>query len=108
MFESLQDGLSSALKSLRGKGKLTESNMRDSLRMVEQSLLEADVSYEAVKAFMNVLKLRLSMEKKGSRTEKRCEPHNAVCSRMWATPLESVGTVLNATPKVFSESLRLI
>ena len=52
MFESLQEGLQSALKSLRGKGKLTESNMRDGLRMVETALLEADVSYEAVKDFM--------------------------------------------------------
>lgn len=52
MFESLQDGLQSALKSLRGKGKLTERNMRDALRMVEQALVEADVSYEVVQDFM--------------------------------------------------------
>ena len=52
MFESLQDGLRSALKTLQGKGKLTEANMREGLRLVEQSLLEADVSYPAVKAFM--------------------------------------------------------
>jgi signal recognition particle subunit SRP54 len=52
MFESLQDGLRSALKTLRGKGKLTETNMRDGLRLVEQSLLEADVSYSVVKDFM--------------------------------------------------------
>ncbi|MCA9213157.1 MAG: signal recognition particle protein [Planctomycetales bacterium] len=52
MFDSLQSGLTSALKSLRGKGKLTESNMRDGLLLVEQSLLEADVSYDAVKHFM--------------------------------------------------------
>ena len=38
MFESLQEGLSSALKTLRGKGKLTESNMRDGLKLVEQAL----------------------------------------------------------------------
>ena len=42
----------SALKSLRGKGKLTEGNMRDGLRLVEQSLLEADVSYSVVQDFM--------------------------------------------------------
>ena len=36
MFESLQDGLQAALKSLRGKGKLTEANMRDGLKLVEQ------------------------------------------------------------------------
>jgi signal recognition particle subunit SRP54 len=52
MFESLQDGLKSAFKSLRGKGKLTEANMRDGLQLVEQSLLEADVSYEVVRDFM--------------------------------------------------------
>lgn len=52
MFESLQDGLKSAFKSLRGKGKLTEGNMRDGLRLVEQSLIEADVSYSVVKQFM--------------------------------------------------------
>ncbi len=52
MFDSLQDGLKGAFKSLRGKGKLTEGNMRDGLKMVEQSLLEADVSYDVVKAFM--------------------------------------------------------
>lgn len=52
MFESLQQGLSSALKSLTGKARLTEANMRDGLRLVEQSLLEADVSYPVVKSFM--------------------------------------------------------
>ena len=52
MFESLQGGLQSALKSLRGKGKLTEGNMREGLALVEQSLIEADVSFSAVQAFM--------------------------------------------------------
>jgi signal recognition particle subunit SRP54 len=52
MFESLQDSLSSALKSLTGKARLTESNMRDGLALVQQSLLEADVSYAVVKEFM--------------------------------------------------------
>ena len=52
MFEALQDGLSSALKTLRGHGKLTESNMRDGLKLVEKSLLEADVSFPVVREFM--------------------------------------------------------
>ena len=52
MFESLQQGLGSALKSIRGHAKLTESNMRDGLKLVQQALLEADVSYSAVKEFM--------------------------------------------------------
>ena len=53
MFDSLQDGLKGAFKSLRGKGKLTEGNMRDGLKMVEQSMLDADVSIDVVRSFMN-------------------------------------------------------
>jgi signal recognition particle subunit SRP54 len=52
MFESLQDSLGSALKSLRGRGKLTEANMREGLGSVQTALLEADVSITAVKEFM--------------------------------------------------------
>ena len=52
MFESLQDGMRAALKTLTGKAKLTEANMREGLRLVEKSLLEADVSYEVVSDFM--------------------------------------------------------
>ncbi|QDV46877.1 Signal recognition particle protein [Stieleria neptunia] len=52
MFDSLSDGLQSAFKSLRGKGKLTEGNMREGLDIVQRSLLEADVSYQVVQEFM--------------------------------------------------------
>lgn len=53
MFESLQEGLQSAFKSLRGKGKLTEANMRDGLQLVEQAMLEADVNYTVIRSFMD-------------------------------------------------------
>ena len=53
MFESIQTGLQSALKNLTGKGKLTEANMRDGLKLVEHSLLDADVSYQVVQDFIN-------------------------------------------------------
>jgi signal recognition particle subunit SRP54 len=52
MFESLQTGLRSALKTLQGKAKLSEGNMREGLALVEQSLLEADVSYQVAKDFV--------------------------------------------------------
>ncbi|HEV7222954.1 MAG TPA: signal recognition particle protein [Pirellulales bacterium] len=52
MFDSLQQGLTSAFRTLSGKARLTESNMRDGLRLVQQSLLEADVSFNVVKDFM--------------------------------------------------------
>ncbi|MBM3963822.1 MAG: signal recognition particle protein [Planctomycetes bacterium] len=52
MFQSLQDGLLSAFKSLQGKGKLTEANMRDGIAMVERSLVEADVNIDVVRKFV--------------------------------------------------------
>jgi len=52
MFETLQTGLRSALKTLQGKARLSEANMREGLSLVEQSLLEADVSYEVAKDFV--------------------------------------------------------
>ena len=52
MFESLQENLGSALRALRGRGTLTESNMRDGLQLVQRALLEADVSLPVVKDFM--------------------------------------------------------
>jgi signal recognition particle subunit SRP54 len=52
MFESLQENLTSAFKTLRGQGKLSEANMRDGLKLVERSLLEADVSFVVVRDFM--------------------------------------------------------
>jgi len=48
MFESLQENLSSALRALRGRGRLTESNMREGLQSVQRALLEADVSLPVV------------------------------------------------------------
>ena len=56
MFENLQEGIQSAVKTLRGKGRLTEANMTDGLKLVEQSLLDADVSYSVVQDFMAKVK----------------------------------------------------
>jgi signal recognition particle subunit SRP54 len=53
MFDSLQKGLSSAFKTLTGKARLSESNMRDGLKLVEQALLEADVSLPVVREFID-------------------------------------------------------
>ncbi|MDD3469564.1 MAG: signal recognition particle protein [Thermoguttaceae bacterium] len=52
MFESLQQGLSSAFRTLRGHTRLTEANIRDGLLMVQESLLEADVSLSVVNDFI--------------------------------------------------------
>jgi signal recognition particle subunit SRP54 len=63
MFETLQNGLSSAMKSLTGKGKLTESNMKEGLELVQDAMLEADVSYSVVKHFVDNVSERAAGEK---------------------------------------------
>jgi signal recognition particle subunit SRP54 len=70
MFESLQEGISSALKTLRGRGTLTESNMRDGLRLVQQALLEADASFPVVREFM----ARVTEQAVGERVLKSLDP----------------------------------
>jgi signal recognition particle subunit SRP54 len=52
MFESLQRGLSDALKRLRGRGRLTESNIREGIAEVRKALLDADVNLNVVNAFV--------------------------------------------------------
>ena len=52
MFENLTDRLSRTLKNLRGQGRLTPENIKDSLREVRMALLEADVALPVVKAFI--------------------------------------------------------
>lgn len=52
MFESLSDKFEKIFKSLRGQGKLTETNIKDALREVRMALLEADVHYKVAKDFV--------------------------------------------------------
>ena len=58
MFEALSDRLSSSLKAISGKSKLTEDNIRDTLRDVRMALLEADVALPVVKSFTDRVKDR--------------------------------------------------
>ena len=52
MFENLTGRLSEAAKNLSGKGRLTEANIKDTLRQVRLALLEADVALPVVKSFI--------------------------------------------------------
>ncbi len=56
MFEKLQERLETTFKKLRGFGKLTEENIKDSLREVRVALLEADVNYKVAKDFLETVK----------------------------------------------------
>jgi len=51
-FEGLSEKLSSAFKKLRGKGRLSEADVKQAMREIRLALLEADVSYKVVKQFI--------------------------------------------------------
>lgn len=51
-FEGLTEKLTIAFKKLRGKGRLTESDVKEAMREIRMALLEADVSYKVVKDFV--------------------------------------------------------
>jgi signal recognition particle subunit SRP54 len=52
MLEGIQRGLAEALKKLRGRGRLTEANIRDGLQEVRKALLDADVNYTVAQDFI--------------------------------------------------------
>ena len=57
-FESLSDKLQNVFKNLRGKGRLTESDVKAALKEVKMALLEADVSFRVVKQFISSVQER--------------------------------------------------
>ena len=57
-FESLSDKLQNVFKNLRGKGRLSEADVKAALREVKMALLEADVSFKVVKQFISSVQAR--------------------------------------------------
>jgi len=57
-FESLADKLQNVFKNLRGKGRLTEADVKAAMREVKMALLEADVSFKVVKQFISSVQER--------------------------------------------------
>ena len=58
MFDSLSDRLARSLKKLRGQGRITEDNIKETLREVRMALLEADVALAVVREFIERVKER--------------------------------------------------
>jgi signal recognition particle subunit SRP54 len=89
VFESLSEGLQSAFKSLSGKGRLTESNMRDGLEVVRKSMLEADVSFSVVQDFMN----HVSEKALGKRVLLSLRPHEELINIVHEELISILGPV---------------
>jgi len=74
MFDTLSNRLGEAAKGLAGKGRLTESNIKDTLRQVRLALLEADVALPVVKDFIE----RVREQAVGEAVSKSLTPGQAV------------------------------
>ena len=53
MFDSISDKFTSVMRSLSGKGKISEKNIRDAVEEIKQALLDADVNLRVVRRFVN-------------------------------------------------------
>ena len=58
MFDSLSDRLNRSFQTIRGRGRLTEDNIKATLREVRMALLEADVALPVVKQFVDDIRER--------------------------------------------------
>lgn len=74
MFESLTERLNKSFRNLVGKGKLTDENMRTTLKEVKKALLEADVAYDVVKLFLK----EITEQAKGVEVSSKMTPAQAL------------------------------
>ena len=81
-FENLSDKLNNVFKNLRGKGRLSEQDVKDAMREVRLALLEADVSYKVVKDFIKTVRRRSSKLSPPPRWSSRSSTKS--CARLWA------------------------
>ena len=70
-FDSLSEKLQNVFKKLRGKGRLSEADVREAVKEVKIALLEADVNFKVVKNFINTVRARIY---KGFHTEAGSDP----------------------------------
>lgn len=54
-FDSLSDKLQNIFKNLRGKGRLSEADVKVAMKEVKMALLEADVNFKVVKSFVKTV-----------------------------------------------------
>ncbi|QDU78376.1 Signal recognition particle protein [Polystyrenella longa] len=89
MFESITKNLNEAFSAFRIGGKLTEKNIRDGLQQVRQALLEADVSYDVTKEFID----KVAEEAVGDKVLKSLDPTEQVVGIVYQELVNLMGPV---------------
>lgn len=88
MFDNLTERLSQSLRNLGGTGRLTEDNMRDTLREVRMALLEADVALSVVKEFVD----RVKSQALGQEVLKQLQPGQAFVKIVFDELVRTMGS----------------
>ncbi|MEZ0536186.1 signal recognition particle protein [Caldicellulosiruptoraceae bacterium PP1] len=100
-FENLSERLQDVFKKLRGKGKLTEKDIKEAMKEVKLALLEADVNFKVVKDFIN----KVTEKSIGSEVLESLTPGQQVIKIVHDELVSLLGgneTKLKASPKGFS------
>ena len=94
MFDNLSKSLTSALTSLRGRGKLSEANMREGLGEVRTALLEADVAYDVVEEFLD----RVAADAVGAKVLESLDPAQQLVGIVHREVVNLMGPVDHTIP----------
>jgi signal recognition particle subunit SRP54 len=89
MFEGIQRGLSDALKKLRGRGRLTEANIRDSMQEVRRALIDADVNFTVADEFVK----RVTTRSVGQEVLRQVDPSEQIFKIVYDELVNLMGPV---------------
>ncbi|MFL5343072.1 MAG: signal recognition particle protein [Gemmataceae bacterium] len=94
MFEGIQRNLSEALKKLRGRGRITEGNIREAMREVRRALLEADVNLGVVDTFIQ----RVTEQAVGQEVLRMLDPSEQIIQIVYQELVHLMGPVDHKMP----------
>ncbi len=89
MFEGIQRGLSDALKNLRGRGRITEANVRDSMQEVRRALIDADVNFTVADEFVK----RVTERSVGQEVLRQLDPSEQIFKNVYEELVALMGPV---------------
>jgi signal recognition particle subunit SRP54 len=89
MFEGISRGLTDALKRLRGRGRLTEANIKEGFGQVRTALLEADVNYTVANEFIE----RVTEKALGQDVLRTLDPSEQIVQIIYAELVQLMGPV---------------
>src|SRR5438477_10337486 len=89
MFESIQRSLGDALKRLRGRGRITEANVREAMQEVRKALLEADVNFTVANDFI----ARVTQRSVGQEVLRTLDPSEQIVKIVYDELVQLMGPV---------------